>query len=899
MSGKYALIIGNTEYIDPGLAELTAPGKDTEDFARILKAKDFCAFDDVKILFNQLSSSVIESIDEFFDQRKPDDMLILYFSGHGVRDEMGSLYLAVKNTIRSRLRSTAIRTDYIREAMDQSRSKRQVLILDCCNSGAFPQGTKAEVGGMMGMTRAFQGYGRFVLTASDATQFAWEGDKVIGQTENSLFTHFLVKGLEGEADSDGDGKITVDELYDYAYDQISRVTPKQTPTKSSSKQEGEIILRQITRLEDIRPVSLPEDLIEATQDSRTFVREGAIRELEKLLNGKNLGLARSAREALERMEREDDSRRVSQAATMALESVRKSETEQKVKREFEQLLAEQKANGEIERLSREEEHVAKAKVEADRRPAEPAEADRRAQEQSEQLFAKPTEEEEQKVSVEGSFDEPKERAQPPPNEKASPPEQIVSKPSKTEAKRARSSFLPLVIGGGVLVGLVVCGYLGIRFLSTIFAGPSMQTPTQVPAATEAPVTERPLATEPASTPTRVDTITCAGSQPGDKLSILYSWGVPEQGRLTQILKPLVDNCGIELILEAATDPSVLDARVAAGDPPDVSFTYLAQLNQYQNQLVPVDELGASQSAYIPGATDFGVIGGKWLGLPLNSYIMSLVWYSPMSFEAAGYSVPITWDELNELVAQMVNDGNVPWSMGLESGGATGWTGAHFIQDLVLVQQGPTYVKGILDGTIPYNDDGVAQAYATYADWALDPTFALGGAEGTLSTGFLDAIYRPFSDPPEAMMVRQASFAEDEIKREFPGLEFGTGYNFFVIPGAQSLQANSDFMIAFSDTPAVRALVTYLSSPEGAVNWAKTGFGLSPNKAAAGHYTDPSLKKKAEAFYSTQGLTPTFDAIIGGNFSEAQRQAVVDYLSGADLQSVLSEVAAAQAEALNP
>ena len=77
--------------------------------------------------------------------------------------------------MRSRLRSTAIKADYIREAMDQSHSKRQVLILDCCNSGAFPQGTKAEVGGTMGLVTAFQGYGRYVLTASDATQFAWEG----------------------------------------------------------------------------------------------------------------------------------------------------------------------------------------------------------------------------------------------------------------------------------------------------------------------------------------------------------------------------------------------------------------------------------------------------------------------------------------------------------------------------------------------------------------------------------------------------------------------------------------------------------------------------------------------------------------------------------------------------
>lgn len=320
MTGKYALIIGNTEYADPGLARLVAPSKDAEDFARVLQDRNLCCFDNVKVLLNQASSFVLEAIDEFFDQKKPDDMLVLYFSGHGVRDEYGALYLAFNNTIRSRLRSTAIKDDYIRGAMDQSRSKRQVVILDCCNSGAFPQGTKAEIGGVMGLTQAFQGYGRFVLTASDATQFAWEGDKVIGDTDNSLFTHFLVKGLEGEADADGDGKITVDELYDYAYEQISRVTEKQTPTKSSSKQEGEFILRQITRMEDIRPVPLPEDLISEIEDPRPYVREPAVKKLEIFLRGKNLGLAHSARQALEKIAREDDSRTVAAAAQKALES---------------------------------------------------------------------------------------------------------------------------------------------------------------------------------------------------------------------------------------------------------------------------------------------------------------------------------------------------------------------------------------------------------------------------------------------------------------------------------------------------------------------------------------------------------------------------------------------------
>src|SRR5262249_54443266 len=148
-------------------------------------------------------------------------------------------------------------------------------ILDCCNSGAFAQGTKAATGVSIGTATAFEvGYGRIILTASDSTQFAWEGDKVIGETDNSLFTHFLVQGLEGDADLDGDGSITVDELYDYAYEKVKLATPKQTPSKFSSKQQGEIILRQIARLEDIKPVALPDELVEATEDARTFVREG-------------------------------------------------------------------------------------------------------------------------------------------------------------------------------------------------------------------------------------------------------------------------------------------------------------------------------------------------------------------------------------------------------------------------------------------------------------------------------------------------------------------------------------------------------------------------------------------------------------------------------------------------
>lgn len=353
MNGKYALVIGNTEYTDPGLAQLTAPGKDSEDFARVLRDEDICSFDDVNVLFNQPESIVRGAIDEFFDQKKPDDLLVLYFSGHGVRDELGALYLAVRNTIRTRLRSTAVKSDYIREVMDQSRSRRQVLILDCCNSGAFQQGTKAATGVSVGTASAFEGgYGRIILTASDSTQFAWEGDKVIGETDNSLFTHFLVEGLGGEADLDGDGRITVDELYDYAYEKVKLATPKQTPSKFSSKQQGEIILRQNIRVEESRPVPLPTPLLDSIENPFADIRLGAVQQLTKLLNGKNLGMARSAREALERIAEEDDSRQVQRAAGQALESVRRVE---EAKKHLEEDDRRKREEEEVRRAERQEE----------------------------------------------------------------------------------------------------------------------------------------------------------------------------------------------------------------------------------------------------------------------------------------------------------------------------------------------------------------------------------------------------------------------------------------------------------------------------------------------------------------------------------------------------------------
>jgi formylglycine-generating enzyme required for sulfatase activity/uncharacterized caspase-like protein len=320
MTSKFALVIANTDYQDASFAKLTAPGKDAEEFAQVLR--ELAAFDDVQILLNEGESKTRRSIARFFTERKRDDLLLLYFSGHGVRNEQGQLFLAANDTEISILEASGIPADFVTSSMNNSRSQRQLLILDCCNSGAFAHGSKSAtgVGKSMGIATAFEGsgFGRVVLTATDATQYAWEGDKVIGDTQKSVFTHFLIEGLKGDADRDGDGHIDVDELYDYAYEQIVRRTPKQTPGKWSYRQQGDIVLRENLKPREVKPTPLPSELIEMLSHPNSGVRRAAIQDLISLLEGKHLGLARAAEEKLREIAENDDSLTLRRSASETL-----------------------------------------------------------------------------------------------------------------------------------------------------------------------------------------------------------------------------------------------------------------------------------------------------------------------------------------------------------------------------------------------------------------------------------------------------------------------------------------------------------------------------------------------------------------------------------------------------
>ncbi|OUL23313.1 ABC transporter substrate-binding protein [Nostoc sp. RF31YmG] len=226
---KVALLIGVSEY-EPGLTPLPAAIKDLEAMQQVLENSEIGGFDEVTPLVNPQRHEMEEAIETFFDNRQKDDLLLLFFSGHGIKDESGKLYFAARNTRKTDkgvpARATTVPANFVHEVMSNSRSKREVIILDCCFSGAFAEGMSAKDDGFVDVKNQLGGEGRAVLTSSTSTQFAFEQQG----TDTSTYTSYLVEGLEtGAADRDEDGWISVDELHEYAAKKVQDSTPAMRP----------------------------------------------------------------------------------------------------------------------------------------------------------------------------------------------------------------------------------------------------------------------------------------------------------------------------------------------------------------------------------------------------------------------------------------------------------------------------------------------------------------------------------------------------------------------------------------------------------------------------------------------------------------------------------------------
>lgn len=228
---KVALLIGVSEY-EPGLNPLPAAVKDLDAMKEVLLHPEMGGFaeSDILLLKNPNRQEMEESIETLFANRHKDDLVLLFFSGHGIKDDSGRLYLGTSKTRKTArgelVRSSAVAANFVHENMSRSRSKRQVVILDSCFSGAFAEGLSAKDDGTVDIRTQLGGEGRAVLTSSNSTQYSFEQE---GE-ELSLYTRFLIEGIKtGEADVDGDDFVSIDELHEYASRKVREVKPEMKP----------------------------------------------------------------------------------------------------------------------------------------------------------------------------------------------------------------------------------------------------------------------------------------------------------------------------------------------------------------------------------------------------------------------------------------------------------------------------------------------------------------------------------------------------------------------------------------------------------------------------------------------------------------------------------------------
>jgi len=179
---RSALIVASYKYEDPGLRQLRAPAQDAEALARVLRDPEIGGFD-VRTMLNEPGHVISEAVEGFFADRSPGELLLLHFSCHGIKDEGGSLYFATSNTKLRRLGATAVAADFVNRCMSRSRSRRVVLLLDCCYAGAFERGMTARAGTGVAIEEQFGGRGRAVITASSAVEYAFEGDVLADNQE--------------------------------------------------------------------------------------------------------------------------------------------------------------------------------------------------------------------------------------------------------------------------------------------------------------------------------------------------------------------------------------------------------------------------------------------------------------------------------------------------------------------------------------------------------------------------------------------------------------------------------------------------------------------------------------------------------------------------------------------
>ena len=238
-STLWLLAVGVSDYREAKLG-LEFADDDARDIARVLRAAAHGGrYREVRSLVltneNVTRASLLDGLANFLGEAGPDDVAVLFFAGHGVRDlSTGSYYFLPHPASADNLLTEGLRmTDFDEMLRIVRRHVRAVVVmLDTCHAGALGVSPDRLVSADEMAAQMSAGEGFFLLAASRPGEASKEERKL----GHGAFTYSLLEALEGEADSDGDGALSVSEIFGYVAKRVPSLTGGQQ--HPYSKTEG-------------------------------------------------------------------------------------------------------------------------------------------------------------------------------------------------------------------------------------------------------------------------------------------------------------------------------------------------------------------------------------------------------------------------------------------------------------------------------------------------------------------------------------------------------------------------------------------------------------------------------------------------------------------------------------
>ncbi|MEL6262687.1 MAG: SUMF1/EgtB/PvdO family nonheme iron enzyme [Cyanobacteria bacterium J06626_6] len=245
MVRKIALLIGVGEY-GTGLKSLQCPLNGVEAMEAVLASSEIGKFDEVVALTNPNVGEMRSRISETFAQLTKQDLILFYFTGHGLKNMTGDFYLTTSQTelfpSGRPNAGTAVEADFLRRELSNARAERKVVILDCCFGAAFADGFLTMNDSSIDIEAQLGGKGWCVLTASTSARYALEKE---GETL-SVYTRYLVEGLKtGGAAPDGQSYISAQNLHEYVKAQVEVAAPAMQPAIFNRQQGYQIAIANV------------------------------------------------------------------------------------------------------------------------------------------------------------------------------------------------------------------------------------------------------------------------------------------------------------------------------------------------------------------------------------------------------------------------------------------------------------------------------------------------------------------------------------------------------------------------------------------------------------------------------------------------------------------------------